>query len=261
MDNFHIINCQLSIINYQLKKMPAYWLSDYEISFPHPTLAESDGLVAIGGDLRPERLILAYRNGIFPWFEEDGIFAWYSPDPRCVLVPSELKLHKSMKSTFNQKKFEYTLDTCFEKVITSCAAINRKEQMGSSWISDNYIASYTKLHQLGIAHSVEVWENDELVGGLYGLGIGKVFCGESMFASVPNASKAGFITLVKALNEAKYTLIDCQQETEHLKSMGAKTISRLDFLDKLAINQHEKSMVGSWSFDEENRLVCSPLKS
>jgi leucyl/phenylalanyl-tRNA---protein transferase len=238
--------------------MPAYWLSDYEISFPHPSLAEEDGLLALGGDLRPERLMLAYRNGIFPWFEENGVYAWFTPDPRCVLIPSELKVHKSMKSTFNQQKFEYSLDTCFDKVIAACAEISRKDQAGNSWINDKYIAAYTKMHQLGVAHSVEVWESGALVGGLYGLAIGKVFCGESMFASVPNASKAGFITLVKALQTAKFTLVDCQQETEHLKSLGAKTIKRVDFMNLLAYNQYEKSLIGRWSLNEENELVCFP---
>jgi leucyl/phenylalanyl-tRNA---protein transferase len=237
--------------------MPAYWLSDYEISFPHPSLAEEDGLLAIGGDLRPERLMLAYRNGIFPWFEENGVYAWYSPDPRCVLIPSELKVHKSMKSTFNQQKFRYSLDTCFDKVIAACADIARKEQSGDSWISQKYIDAYTQLHKLGVAHSVEVWEGEQLVGGLYGLGIGKVFCGESMFAAVPNASKAGFITLVRALYQQKFTLIDCQQETEHLKSMGAKIIPRVDFLNQLAYNQYEKSLIGKWSLNAEGELLCS----
>jgi leucyl/phenylalanyl-tRNA---protein transferase len=241
--------------------MPAYWLSDYELSFPHPSLAEEDGLLALGGDLSPERLMLAYRNGIFPWFEENGVYAWYAPDPRCVLLPAELKVHKSMKSTFNQHKFEYSFDTCFDEVMASCAEISRKNQDGHSWISDKYIAAYTKMHEYGVAHSVEVWESGKLVGGLYGLGIGKIFCGESMFASAPNASKAGFITLVKALHAAKFTLIDCQQETEHLKSLGAKTIARSDFMNLLAYNQHEKSMVGKWSLNEKNELICTaPVK-
>lgn len=154
--------------------MPVYWLNEHELSFPHPAMAEPSGLLAVGGDLSPDRLVLAYRNGIFPWFEADGNFYWYSPDPRFVLFPEELKVHKSMRSVFNQGKFEYSLDTCFEQVIRTCAESPRNAQDGS-WISEAFIEGYTELHRQGVAHSVEVWNAGKLVGGLYGISLGRIF--------------------------------------------------------------------------------------
>ncbi len=213
-------------------------LNSFEISFPHPAYAEPDGLLALGGDLRPERLLFAYQNGIFPWDEMRGEIAWYAPDPRFVLFPDELKIHKSMRSIFNQQKFEYSYDTHFQEVIRHCADVWRHGQVGS-WISEKFIEGYTRLHELGLAHSVEVWREGELVGGLYGVCVGRVFCGESMFALVPNASKAGFITLVRRLTEAGFWMIDCQVATEHLTSLGAKNIRRDDFMEILARNQFE----------------------
>jgi leucyl/phenylalanyl-tRNA--protein transferase len=233
--------------------MPVFWLNDNELSFPHPSLAEPGGLLAVGGDLSAERLVLAYRNGIFPWFEEDGQFYWYSPDPRWVLFPAELKIHKSMRSIFNGRKFRYSLDTAFSEVMRQCAGTTRSGQEGS-WISEVFIESYSKLHDMGVAHSVEVWQGDELVGGLYGLALGKIFYGESMFARVPNASKAGFITLVQALEKAGFRLIDCQQETPHLTSLGARGISGELFLEYLAKNIYEKTLVGQWDFDPESGI-------
>lgn len=233
--------------------MPVFLLNDQELSFPHPAMAEPGGLLAVGGDLSPERLVLAYRNGIFPWFEEEGSFYWYSPDPRFVLFPKDLKVQKSMRSIFNQHKFEYSLDTCFEQVIRTCAAAPRNGQQGS-WISEPFMDGYTELHRQGVAHSVEVWHDGALVGGLYGLSMGRVFFGESMFSLEPNASKAGFITLVHALQSAGYWLIDCQQQTEHLKSLGARSISRNDFLDYLFKNNYERSQQGLWEL-EDGRIV------
>lgn len=233
--------------------MPVFWLNDNELSFPHPSLAEPGGLLAVGGDLSVDRLVLAYRNGIFPWFEEDGQFYWYAPDPRWVLFPGELKVHKSMRSVFNGHKFRYSLDTAFSEVMRHCAGALRSGQEGS-WISGIFIESYSKLHETGVAHSVEVWQGDELVGGLYGLALGKIFYGESMFAKAPNASKAGFITLVQALEKAGFRLIDCQQETPHLTSLGARGISGELFMEYLANNVYEKTLVGKWAFDPESGI-------
>lgn len=233
--------------------MPVFWLPQDELSFPHPSLAESRGLLAVGGDLSPERLVLAYRNGIFPWFEEEGQFYWYAPDPRWVLLPAELTVHKSMRSIFNQQKFRYTLDTCFERVIRACAEAPRGDQDGT-WISESFVQGYTALHQSGLAHSLEVWQDDALVGGLYGIALGKVFYGESMFSRVANASKAGFITLVRALGRAGFWLVDCQQQTTHLQSLGARGISRELFLEYLAANTYERTRPGPWSLGPEAEI-------
>ena len=229
--------------------MPVFLLNDQELSFPHPTMADPGGLLAVGGDLSPERLILAYRNGIFPWFEEEEHFYWYSPDPRFVLFPKDLKVQKSMRSIFNQGKFEYSLDTCFEKVIRICAGAPRNGQDGS-WISEAFIDGYTELHRQGVAHSMEVWKDGDLVGGLYGLALGRIFFGESMFALETNASKAGFITLVRALEATGYVLIDCQQQTQHLQGLGAQCITRNRFLDYLFKNNQERSQAGLWGLEE-----------
>lgn len=234
--------------------MPVFWLNEREMAFPHPSLAEPGGLLAVGGDLSPDRLVLAYRNGIFPWFEDEGSFFWYAPDPRFVLFPPELKIHKSMRSVFNQGKFRYTLDTCFDAVIHACAHVTRNGQDGS-WISDAFIEGYTELHRQGLAHSVEVWQDNALVGGLYGLALGRIFFGESMFAREPNASKAGFITLVQALHASGFWLIDCQQQTAHLESLGARGISRELFLEYLGKNSYERTLIGKWEFSESGVRV------
>lgn len=236
--------------------MPVFWLDEQEPVFPHPSLAEPDGLLAVGGDLSIERLVLAYRNGIFPWFEEKGHFYWYSPDPRWVLFPNELVVHKSMRSIFNGQKFRYTFDTAFLQVMRLCAETPRHGHSGS-WISEAFLHGYGALHEAGLAHSVEVWQNDSLVGGLYGLSIGKIFYGESMFALVPNASKAGFITLVRALEKQHFSLVDCQQQTSHLESLGARGISRELFMEYLAANVYERTLLGKWEFSAEQGLALS----
>jgi len=233
--------------------LPVFWLNNTELSFPHPTLAEPGGLLAIGGDLSEERLILAYRNGIFPWFEEDGYFYWYAPDPRWVLFPRELKIHKSMRPIFNGQKFRYTLDTAFREVMLACAETPRSGYEGS-WISPAFVEAYSHLHKKGIAHSVEVWQGESLVGGLYGISLGKVFYGESMFTRVPNASKAGFITFTQALERAGFWLIDCQQQTSHLESLGARGIARDIFMEHLSKNIYEKTLLGQWAFDEKKGI-------
>ena len=226
--------------------MPVFWLTEENIAFPHPELANEDGILAVGGDLSVERLLLAYRMGIFPWFNPGDPIMWWSPDPRFVLFPDELKISKSMRPYFNQKKFTVTLDEHFDQVIRSCQEVWRKGQYGGTWITEGMIEAYSRLHYMGYAHSVEVWEKDELVGGLYGIALGKIFFGESMFTKVSNASKFGFITLVKKLQEWGFWLIDCQQKTLHLQSLGARGISRTKFLNYLGKNTKEQDWVGSW---------------
>lgn len=226
--------------------MPIHFLSDDQGIFPHPLNADNQGILAIGGDLSPERLISAYSFGIFPWYSDDDPIVWWSPNPRFVLYPSELKISKSMRSSFNQKKFHVTYDTHFEHVILACQRITRKSQDGT-WITNEMLEAYLALHKMGIAHSVEVWKGDKLAGGLYGLSLGKMFFGESMFTLAPNASKFGFISLVKALINKGFTLIDCQQETAHLASLGAKAIERSEFLELLGGNRKKENHRGLWT--------------
>ena len=183
------------------------------------------GIVAIGGDLSVERLLFAYAHGIFPWFDEGEPILWWSLAPRMVLFPEELVVSKSMRPYFNQKKFDVTFNQNFSEVMRSCRTMKRNGQSGGSWITDDLIAAYSRLHKLGYAHSVEVWQAGELVGGLYGVALGRIFFGESMFAKVQNASKFGFITWVQLLQSLGFWLIDCQQETSHLRSLGARPIS------------------------------------
>ena len=202
---------------------------DDRLLFPTPELAEPDGLFAIGGDLSVKRLLLAYQNGIFPWYSEDEPILWYSPHERFVLYPSELKLSKTMKQVLRSNKFTVTVDQCFDKVIEACSSIERDGQDGT-WITTDMKKAYTKLYNKGHAHSVEVWQQDVLVGGLYGLQIGNVFCGESMFNLVSNTSK---IALIHLCNTGLYHLIDCQVHTNHLESMGARLISREEYMGVL----------------------------
>jgi len=204
-----------------------------DLQFPPPHLAEPDGLLAMGGDLSPERLLLAYQNGIFPWYEGD-IILWWSPDPRFVLCPDELKLNKTVKKLLKHEAFEFTTNKAFSQVIHFCKNIPRGHETGT-WITDEVEIAYNKLHELGHAHSAEVWLNGQLVGGLYGVRIGKVFCGESMFSQVSNASRYAFIKYVQQLKEEGVELIDCQVYTEYLESLGAGFISRENFISKLKI--------------------------
>ena len=200
-----------------------------EMSFPPVDNANHEGLLAFGGDLSPERLMLAYEQGIFPWFNEGSMILWWSPDPRMVLFPDQIKISKSMRKVLKSDQFTLTKNTCFEKVIARCAKIRREGQDGT-WITQDMKEAYIKLHKLGHAHSYEVWEKGELVGGLYGIDLGHVFCGESMFSAVSNASKFALIHLAIELQEKKYRLIDCQSYTKHLESLGAKEIPRKDFI-------------------------------
>lgn len=205
-----------------------YFLSK-ELYFPPSTQTSPEGILAIGGDLSPERLLLAYQNGIFPWFNEDEPILWWCPEERMVLFFEDLKISKSMRNIINQKKFNITFNTAFREVITHCKKAFRKGQEGT-WITNEMVEAYCKLNSLGIAKSVEVWQDNELVGGLYGIDLGHVFCGESMFSSVSNASKVAFIYLAKQLEFAGYRLLDCQVYNDHLASLGCVEIDREDFL-------------------------------
>ena len=214
-------------------------LDENEISFPDPAQYDGhEGIIAFGGDLSLERVWFAYQNGIFPWFDPGDEILWWCPDPRFVLFPDELKVSKSMRKVLNKNIFTITENQNFAEIIKSCQEINRKGQEGT-WLSDELIETFTMLHRYGFAKSIEVWQNNELVGGLYGLQIGKVFCGESMFSKVSNASKAGFIHFVEThRNELK--LIDCQSHTDHLESLGAKMIPKRDFLKILHENNERR---------------------
>ena len=203
------------------------WVLDNELSFPPVETSQPDGLLAIGGDLSVERLLLAYKKGIFPWYEGEYIL-WWCPDPRFVLFPDELNISRSMKKLMKKEKFDFTINTSFEKVIGNCKTINRKGQEGT-WITDEVKKAYTILHLKGHAHSAEVWKDGELVGGLYGIRMGNIFFGESMFSKVSNASKFGFIRYVEHLKSEGVKLIDCQVYTEHLESLGARMIPRESF--------------------------------
>jgi leucyl/phenylalanyl-tRNA--protein transferase len=205
-----------------------YRLTD-ALLFPSPEQASAEGIVAVGGDLQPERVMLAYRKGIFPWFESDDFLLWWSPDPRMVLFPDQLKISKSMRTVLRKKQFEVTFNKAFDQVVEACAKVKRFGQNGT-WITPGLMEVYSTLHIQGHAHSVEVWEEGSLVGGLYGIDLGTVFCGESMFSKSSNASKVALIFLVKELKKNKYELIDCQVPTQHLASMGAEPISRTEFL-------------------------------
>ena len=198
--------------------------------FPDVSEASEEGLLAVGGDLSTERLLEAYKQGIFPWFSANEPILWWSPDPRFVLFPHKLKVSKSMRQVLNHQDFSITVNQDFKSVITACSKIKRNGQ-DDTWITNSMITAYLKLYELGFAKSVEVWQDKQLVGGLYGVDLGNgVFCGESMFATVSNASKAGFITFVKNSN---YKLIDCQVYTNHLKSLGAEEIPRSEFIKYL----------------------------
>jgi leucyl/phenylalanyl-tRNA--protein transferase len=208
-----------------------YFLSK-ELYFPPVDEASYEGILAIGGDLSVERLLLAYRNGIFPWFNEDEPILWWSPPERMVVAPKLYKVSKSIRNLLNQKKFKVTFNQNFKGVILGCQQIERPGQYGT-WLSDDFVDSYTKLNEMGIAQSVEVWQNDELVGGLYGVDLGHIFCGESMFSRLPNASKIAFVTLIEYLNNNNYKLLDCQVHNDHLEKLGAFEISRETFMKVL----------------------------
>lgn len=211
--------------------MPVYLLNESPL-MPDPSHADAEGLVAIGGDLDHKRLLNAYKSGIFPWYEEGSEILWWSPDPRLVLFPEDLKVSKSMRKLIRKNHFNVTYNQRFVEVIANCKNIDRTDQ-GGTWITDEMEKAYINLHKLGYAHSVEVWHENELVGGLYGIKLGNIYFGESMYSKESNASKIGFIHLVKDLSQKWVKMIDCQIKTDHLISLGAKDISRKRFLQIL----------------------------
>ena len=205
-----------------------------QLIFPAVEEATEEGILAFGGDLSPERLLLAYQSGIFPWFNEDEPIIWWAPKSRMVLFLDELIVSKSMRTILNRNTFSITYNQNFGEVIMNCGAVKRNDQAGT-WISEQMVEAYCKLNELGLAKSVEVWQNGELVGGLYGIDLGHVFCGESMFSKVSNASKAAFISLVERLKLQNYKLLDCQVYNEHLESLGCREIDRNKFMEILQV--------------------------
>lgn len=221
-------------------------LSKHELTFPHANDANKDGIVAWGGDLNPSRLIRAYQNGIFPWYSKDDPIIWWSTNPRLIMELDDFKLSNSLKKSI--KKFEYKFDSNFEEVMQNCSTVPRNNQNGT-WIQADTIEAYSVLYGMGIAHSVESYLDGKLVGGLYGVVVGKVFCGESMFSLISDASKSAYAVLVKHLKKWGYDFIDCQVPTNHLKSLGAKEVSREYFLERLQkVNMDD--IKNSWNVDE-----------
>ena len=230
--------------------MPVFRLSD-QIIFPEPELSRQDGLLAVGGDLSIERLILAYRMGIFPWYSHGDPILWWSPDPRLVLYPNALNVSRSLMKTLKQGHFLVTLDQDFSQVIVACAAAPRDKQPGT-WITTDMMDAYCRLHEAGFAHSVEVWNQGELAGGLYGVSLGKCFFGESMFARKNNASKVGLVTLVQLLRKWSFHLIDCQVTTQHLVRLCAREIPRNQFMAELKLALKSPTQKGNWERSKED---------
>lgn len=228
--------------------MPVFRL-DERLVFPPPHLADETGVLAVGGDLRPERLLLAYTHGIFPWYMRGQPILWHSPDPRMVLRAEDLRIPRSLAKAIRKGPFRVTLDTAFRRVIEACAAAKRPGQPGT-WITPAMKDAYTALHRQGVAHSVEAWKGDDLAGGLYGVSLGGAFFGESMFARVPDASKTAFVTLVQQLLRWSITLIDCQVHTEHLARFGAEEWPRRQFLAALRKALQQPTRPGPWRFDD-----------
>ncbi|HET9554425.1 MAG TPA: leucyl/phenylalanyl-tRNA--protein transferase [Anaeromyxobacteraceae bacterium] len=219
-----------------------------EVAFPDPRLAEPDGLLAVGGDLSPERLLTAYALGIFPWFNEGSPILWWSPDPRLVLYPARLHVPRSLARTLRRATYRVTTDTAFERVIRRCAEAGRPGQDGT-WITGAMARAYVRLHEQGFAHSFEAWEGEALVGGLYGVSLGAAFFGESMFADRPDASKAAFVRAVEALAGWGVRFVDCQVRTDHLVRFGAEEISRERFLEELAGALEVATRRGPWALE------------
>src|SRR5690554_113499 len=235
------------------------WLTDDSLAFPplSEALQDPDGLLAAGGDLRPERLIAAYRAGIFPWYEAGQPILWWSPNPRTVIEPGQVHISRSMRKLLNRRPFTVSTDRAFSRVMRACAA--PRAAYSGTWITDDMLDAYQHLHRLGVAHSVEVWQQEQLVGGLYGIALGKVFFGESMFSRTSNASKCGFILLAHHLHQWGFQLIDCQVASEHLSSLGASDISRQQFVNLLqqAIPHH--SHHSAWP--QGPQILCSGADS
>lgn len=232
--------------------MPVFRLSD-KISFPPPYLAEPEGLLAIGGDLSENRLLLAYKMGIFPWFSKGEPILWWSPDPRLILYPDGVNISKRLRRTINQGIFEVTSDTAFEHVIESCAQSRSKEN-NETWIIDEMIESYCRLFDSGYAHSIETWYDGKLAGGIYGISLGGCFFGESMFSHVSNASKVALVALCGYLKSLSFDMIDCQITTDHMLRMGAVEISRYQFIKKLTQSITRKTLRGKWNISTKEAL-------
>ncbi|THJ24121.1 MAG: leucyl/phenylalanyl-tRNA--protein transferase [Nitrospira sp. CG24E] len=220
-----------------------------DLRFPPVDSASPEGLLAVGGDLRPERLLEAYRNGIFPWYSDDQPILWWSPDPRTVLFPDKLHISRSLKRSLRPGRFSVTFDLCFRDVMQHCAGPRPQYPDGGTWITAEMIEAYTKLHELGYAHSVETWQDGQLVGGLYGVALGGIFFAESMFTKVDDASKVALVSLVRQLQAWGSHIIDCQQASPHVMRFGAEEIPRRDFLDHLAIALTLPEQRGRWQFD------------
>jgi len=228
----------------------SFWLTPNSFFPPlEDALVEPNGLLAAGGDLSPERLIEAYCSGIFPWFNENEPILWWSPDPRMVLFPSELRISRSLNKILRNSNYEVRVDSAFSQVIQACAA-PRKGQSGT-WIHSDMVSAYTELHEMGLAHSVETWVGGELIGGLYGIAQGKMFFGESMFSRIHDASKIAFVHLVKQLEQWNFNMIDCQMRTAHLASFGAREIPRKEFSQRLKELVNYPNQIEKWQFDNE----------
>ncbi len=217
-----------------------------QIIFPDPSNANQEGLLAYGGNLEPETLIQAYTQGIFPWYDDSSPVMWWSPDPRMILFPKEMKISNSLKHTLNSGKYKCSFDQSFKEVISQCARVSRAGQKGT-WITSEMQKAYLKLHKMGLAHSVETWKNDQLIGGLYGISLGSAFFGESMFHHMPDASKVALYYLNEHIKKWDFDFIDAQTPTSHLKSMGAKEISRDKFLNLLGKSMKKPNRTGSWA--------------
>ena len=227
--------------------MPVFRIPEAHV-FPHPSLAEPDGLLGVGGDLEPPRLLTAYMNGIFPWYNEGQPILWFSPDPRFVLRPEALDVPRSLAKVVRQRRFEIRLDTAFEAVIAGCKTARRPRADGT-WITRDMQRAYIELHRLGFAHSAEAWLDGELVGGLYGVGLGRLFAGESMFTREPDASKVAFVWLTRQLEAWGVRLIDSQVATDHLRRFGAHHIPRAEYLALLPELVTAPTKTGPWTFD------------
>lgn len=225
--------------------------TDDAFEFPPLEAATPEGLLAVGGDLRPERLLVAYRRGIFPWYSVGQPILWWSPDPRAVLLPEELKIARSLRKVLRAKKFEVSFDHRFRDVMLACAAPRSSPAGGGTWITPDMVEAYCALHERGFAHSVESWRGDKLAGGLYGVALGGVFFGESMFSRVADASKVAFVRLVRQLVRWGFTLIDCQQYTPHLARFGAREIPRAEFVRRLNAALALPDRAGPWQFDAD----------
>lgn len=230
---------------------PITWLHPDNLEFPPVSEAFADppGLLAAGGDLQPERLLAAYARGIFPWYDDTSPILWWSPDPRMVLEPAQVHVSRSLAKVIRQARFRITMDVAFTEVVRQCATL-RAEREGT-WITDEMQLAYTDLHHLGHAHSVEVWQDDRLVGGLYGIAMGKLFFGESMFSLLPDTSKLAFVALARQLESWHFAMIDCQMPTDHLQSLGGRVMSRAEFQQVLTRWRDAERHDGPWIFDNK----------